>query len=93
MRDEFQTMRNELTNESVYKHHLKSCAPAHGEHHVWHVFKVINGDHILNIIYMQQTPWEEIMQQYLMVAMVQQVIERNIPQNTINFSWITPRWD
>lgn len=35
--------------------------------------KVINGDHILNIIYAQQTPWEEIMQQYLTVAMVQQV--------------------
>lgn len=54
---------------------------------------VINGDHILNIIYMQQTPWEEIMQQYLMVAMIQQVIERNIPQNIINFSWINPRRD
>lgn len=54
--------------------------------------KVINGNCILNIIYMEQTPCEEIMQQYLMVAVIQQKIERNIPQ-TINFSWITPRWD
>lgn len=41
---------------------------------------------------MEQTPCEEIMQQYLMVAMIQQEIEKNIPQ-TINFSWITPRRD
>lgn len=27
---------------SVCKHHLKSCAPAHGEHPVWHVFNHSN---------------------------------------------------
>lgn len=42
MRDEFQTTRNELTNETVCKHHLKGCTPAHGEHHVWHVFNQSN---------------------------------------------------
>lgn len=55
--------------------------------------KVTNGDHILNIIYMEQSPCEEIMQQYLMAAMIQQVVERNIPETIIKFSWITPRWD
>lgn len=55
--------------------------------------KVTNGDHVLNIIYTEQTPCEEIMQQYLMVAMIQQVIKRSIAQTIISFSWITPRWD
>lgn len=41
--------------------------------------KVTNGDHSLNIIYVEQAPCEEIMQQYLMMAMIQQVIERNSP--------------
>lgn len=41
--------------------------------------KVTNGDHILNIIYVEQAPCEEIMQQYLMMAMIQQVIGRNSP--------------
>jgi len=62
---------------------------------MWHgmySIKVTNGDHILNIIYVKQIPCVEIMQQYLMMAMIQRVIERNSPETIINFSWTIPRW-
>lgn len=54
--------------------------------------KVTNGDHILNIIYVEQIPCEEIIQQCLMMAMIQPVIERNSPETIINFSRTIPRW-